>query len=135
MKKLWMECSKCKLDKALKYFSDDYDSKKPVCNICLWVEDIQEWIKIETIIEIKKDRKNKKNNYNSEFKEKSKILLSIARDWSWCSDCNSKEFLQVHHIDKNIKNNSDENLRVLCFYCHSKFHKHMQWKKPPIWLK
>lgn len=71
----------------------------------------------------KKEKKKKdKKEYPSEFMKIRKELLKIGH----CSDCCSIEYLQVHHLDKDIYNNSMENLRVLCYYCHSKHHKHMQ---------
>lgn len=39
-----------------------------------------------------------------------------------CDICGSTEHLQVHHLDRNIKNNSPSNLRTLCQSCHMKLH-------------
>lgn len=42
-----------------------------------------------------------------------------------CADCGYKKYpkvLQVHHIDENRKNNSIENLVVLCPTCHNVRH-------------
>lgn len=78
-----------------------------------------------------KKRKNKKRKYPKEFMKIRKELLKI---W-YCSDCRSTKYLQVHHLDKDIHNNSIDNLMVLCYYCHSKHHKHMQNKRPPKWIK
>ena len=39
-----------------------------------------------------------------------------------CAICGSTEHLQVHHSDKNIRNNSPENLVTLCQSCHMKLH-------------
>lgn len=40
-----------------------------------------------------------------------------------CFCCNSKfEILQVHHINKNKKDNRVENLLVVCSKCHVKIH-------------
>lgn len=86
-------------------------------------------------INYKKERKNKRREYPKEFSDKRRILLDNARKNDWCTACGAKELLQVHHIDHNKFNNEDKNLIVLCYYCHSKEHKHMQWKKPPKWLK
>lgn len=39
-----------------------------------------------------------------------------------CDICGSTEHLQIHHLDRNIKNNSPSNLRTLCQSCHMKLH-------------
>lgn len=135
--KIVMKCKLCKLDKSLKSFWD-YDSFKPICTKCSLKKEIHyfnEKDKIKEIVlnilTIEKNRKNKKKIYPKEFKEKRK---NIMQSW-FCTECWSNEYLQVHHIDKNINNNFDDNLKLLCYYCHSKYHKHMQWKNPPKWLK
>ena len=40
-----------------------------------------------------------------------------------CEKCGSSETIEVHHIDRNRKNNKIENLLLLCKSCHSKEHK------------
>ena len=95
----------------------------------------KEFMVSEWFISQKKVRKNKKIEYPKEFSIKRRNLLENARNNNWCTACWTIDLLQVHHIDKDKFNNSDENLLVLCYYCHSKEHKHMQWKKPPNWLK
>lgn len=39
-----------------------------------------------------------------------------------CEICGSKDFLVVHHIDHNRKNNKIENLQLICRSCHIKLH-------------
>ena len=39
-----------------------------------------------------------------------------------CDMCDSTENLEVHHIDKNPKNNSEENIKILCSTCHKLWH-------------
>ena len=39
-----------------------------------------------------------------------------------CDECGSKTKLQIHHKDKNYKNNNLNNLAVLCFKCHRDLH-------------
>lgn len=39
-----------------------------------------------------------------------------------CSLCDSTHDLIVHHKDRNRKNNSVENLELLCASCHNKTH-------------
>lgn len=41
---------------------------------------------------------------------------------SKCEDCVRKKDLQVHHIDKNRKNNKLSNLKTVCRICHWKYH-------------
>lgn len=152
MRTVVMKCTSCKKIKELSYFSDSYDTLFPKCIWCevhkLYVEKYFNSRNIFLIVygrlimaqlmeykfPLKKERKNKKKDYPKEFSFKRKKLLEDARNYKWCTDCGLKELLQVHHIDHNIFNNTDENLSVLCYYCHSKYHKHMQWRKPPKWL-
>lgn len=142
MKRHWMRCIKCKSIKDLSRFWEDYDAYSPLCLNCINKKNIKketnyiqfiEWtwfrIRVEIILKIK-ERKNNKKKYPKEFTIKRRILLDYARNNDWCTACGMKEILQVHHIDKNKFNNDDSNLLVLCYYCHSKEHKHMQWKKP-----
>ena len=35
-----------------------------------------------------------------------------------CSSCGSTEDLVIHHVDRNTKNGSKENLRIFCRKCH-----------------
>ncbi|WP_138501767.1 HNH endonuclease signature motif containing protein [Spirosoma lacussanchae] len=44
---------------------------------------------------------------------------------SACQECGTASGLEVHHIDRNIKNNDPENLQTLCRSCHMKLH----WKE------
>ncbi len=39
-----------------------------------------------------------------------------------CQECGDKEWLGVHHIDKNRLNNGLDNLTLLCWTCHTKKH-------------
>lgn len=126
-----MKCLKCKKRKPLIDFWFDYNIRRPVCLDCWWPK---EWITFKKVYHIK-FKKKRKYKYNAEFRRKSKAMLQYARQNNWCTDCWSKDILQVHHIDKNTFNNSDENLVVLCYYCHAKHHKHMQHKPPSLWIK
>lgn len=40
----------------------------------------------------------------------------------YCAICGTTQNLQVHHLDRNIKNNTEENLQTLCQSCHMKLH-------------
>ena len=39
-----------------------------------------------------------------------------------CQHCGGTENLQVHHVDRNWKNNDPNNLQTLCGSCHMKYH-------------
>jgi hypothetical protein len=39
-----------------------------------------------------------------------------------CTFCRSLKQLEIHHIDKNVKNNDLSNLILLCANCHKKLH-------------
>lgn len=60
MGKYWMKCCKCKKNKELNYFSDDYDIDKPICNLCLGFKEIQEPTLIFNKKELNKIKKEKK---------------------------------------------------------------------------
>lgn len=42
----------------------------------------------------------------------------ICRDKSRCVDCGNAEYLNVHHINGDNKDNRMENLETLCVSCH-----------------
>lgn len=39
-----------------------------------------------------------------------------------CENCNSETNLEIHHKDKNPKNNSESNIKILCSQCHHLWH-------------
>ena len=44
-----------------------------------------------------------------------------------CEECGVDDIqLDVHHIDKNTKNNTIDNLKILCIKCHKKLHKELK---------
>ena len=88
---------------------------------------------IETKIKISLANKGEKNGnwmggfkkgpsaYNYEFSDALKEKIK-ERDNHICQLCFDKDndFLNIHHIDYNKKNNNDSNLITLCHSCHSK---------------
>ena len=48
----------------------------------------------------------------------SMVGLILERDDYMCVMCGSVKKLNIHHIDKNSKNNSIRNLVTLCHKCH-----------------
>ena len=114
-----------------KYSSvNEYRSHKGYMQV--YTDTEKENIRIQKEIH-KNNRKN--SGYGTVFKQKARKMLSEARVWTWCVRCSSAKLLNVHHIDKNKNNNEDCNLMVLCYDCHSEHHKHMQGRKPPVWLR
>ena len=59
-------------------------------------------------------------------KHKRKISRKVSRELKShiheCEECWSTKKLQVHHIDKNPKNNEISNLQKLCLKCHMEKH-------------
>ena len=45
-----------------------------------------------------------------------------------CEKCGEIDNLDVHHIDRNIKNNLRENLKVYCHKCHMNIHLELRRK-------
>lgn len=51
-----------------------------------------------------------------------KILFDELSYESKCQACGSSDSIEVHHIDKDRKNNQKGNLAVLCRRCHKSWH-------------
>src|SRR3990167_1179904 len=74
-----------------------------------------------------KNKKGRRQSTGTEFKRTSGIgcYIKIVKENSLkpvCSMCNRKEkefgrIIQVHHKDKNRKNNKISNLQVICYLC------------------
>lgn len=56
---------------------------------------------------------------------KKSIIKHVKSTQSQCQVCGSNETLQVHHIDSNPLNNSNENLLLLCRLHHADAHRIM----------
>ncbi len=53
----------------------------------------------------------------------SSFRLTLLEIWgNECSACGSSENLEIHHIDRNRKNNVIENLQLFCRDCHREAH-------------
>ena len=75
----------------------------------------------------KKDRSCYQNNIWRELRK-----LVCKRDGFKCMECgrssNTRNFLQVHHIDYDVTNNDLSNLITLCNVCHGKInYKREEW--------
>lgn len=63
------------------------------------------------------------------------ICEACSKDFS---DKECRKFLHIHHIDADTRNNTRENLKVLCIECHSREYHHAHIKRSPMykeWLK
>ena len=61
--------------------------------------------------------KNKRGGLSKEMRED--IFKKFGNE---CVLCGAGEGLHVHHRDNNLKNNSPDNLILLCGVCHKKTH-------------
>ncbi len=96
------------------------ESHESVCGKDYLTED-DEWC-LERRMEFLGYHYDLPNEYTEDWGDISEIYrLSVG--WI-CEDCgvdlaSNKFFLHVHHLDRNKKNNKNENLRALCVQCHS----------------
>lgn len=74
-------------------------------------------------------RKNHHNNGHGENNSrwdggpKGHVLAELLKqDITMCELCNDNNNLEVHHIDKNVNNNSMKNLLKCCNSCHNLMH-------------
>ena len=81
----------------------------------------------KTIRKKKKVVKIKNKQPKRKYIKDSHIYHKIFDDYYWdikhCMICWSTERLQIHHKDKNHKNNDISNLIKVCFKCHCLAHK------------
>jgi len=58
------------------------------------------------------------------WEDKAELMKRITRK---CEFCGKKKNLQVHHKHyRNVTNEQQKDLRVLCKKCHEKLHKQME---------
>lgn len=62
-----------------------------------------------------------------------KLAFEIYKIEKKCNKCGSLEKLHIHHKDNNRKNNTKENLEVLCSFCHNSYHKKGKKTGKPAW--
>ena len=85
------------------------------------------------MLEKMRERSSGENNYgykhNREEITEGSAYSEANRKFSHlkvqCEFCNKKENLEIHHIDKNQKNNNENNIKILCASCHSLWHHNM----------
>ena len=121
-------CSHC-----LKLYNNQFTSDKRKQNFS-----VKEYIEQPTIhsefSDIELDLCSVPNSYVKEWPKISKYMKK--RSEYICSSCGRdfskfKSFLHTHHIDANKRNNTRENLKVLCIECHSKEYNHGHIKQTP----
>lgn len=62
------------------------------------------------------------------------VLKAAGIPLNLCQECDLKDFkMTVHHVDGNPYNNSLDNLRVLCAYCHGSHHNIVGLKGVKAW--
>lgn len=70
-------------------------------------------------------RRRESKYYNGKINKSKYYIKAKIHYGEFCADCGWNKFpevLQVHHIDRNVKNNSLDNLVVLCPTCHNTRH-------------
>jgi thymidylate synthase ThyX len=90
-------------------------------------------IKENENISVKKQANSlRENHHNNGYEENNsnwkngisvKYYQRLKKDIDYCELCKTHdEKLEIHHIDKNRKNNNIDNLIKLCFDCHTMVH-------------
>ena len=130
-------CSNC-----LKQYNNQYTSNKTKQNFPL-----KEWIENpmsdSDLPKVELDLCTVPNRYTDNWHKISRkrreqeqyICQECGKDFS---DKECKKFLHVHHSDSDKRNNTRENLKVLCIECHSKEYNHGHIKQSPMykeWLR
>jgi len=69
--------------------------------------------------------KRRYSDYGEDWAELSNTCLVLANHI--CQDCNKNKATNAHHIIPLTQGGKNElhNLKALCFYCHAKYHEHM----------
>ena len=91
---------------------------------------ILKWFCRECADKINQYARNCRNNKIEIYRERAKIrnwknrfggmrAKVIERDKHSCQICGYYHKIRIHHIDENNKNNSLDNLIVLCIICHA----------------
>lgn len=69
---------------------------------------------------------NQRGEKNHQYKDGRShyhdVFLAENPNTKTCEICGSQRFLVVHHIDQHRKNNSPDNLMMLCRHCHAQVH-------------
>lgn len=128
-----MSFSQTLTSKHIKYMIKTKEYNKLKKRKCLTKFDLADLKYYEYNFKSKKKKKKKQKKttkkYNSysdylkskEWKNKRKRLFKQRNNK--CENCGSINKLHLHHLTyKNIFNEKDNELQVLCSYCHAKIH-------------
>jgi hypothetical protein len=66
-------------------------------------------------------KRNPNARYHGLSAKEAKRLTQTAGK---CNRCDSTKRLDIHHKDRNKKNQAPENREVLCHHCHMQEHRH-----------
>lgn len=81
----------------------------------------------ETIMKIKISLTGKYQTENpkhqNSWRSRGKRIFFLKNPNPVCDSCGTDKRIEIHHIDKNYKNNDIKNLQPLCKKCHMKLHK------------
>ena len=78
---------------------------------------------------------DKKQMYHHELRFDGNYRMALERDRLECVMCGLKDYVVVHHIDFNPKNNDMDNLKTVCKTCHAKAHGiNLSFNKPKVEL-
>lgn len=78
---------------------------------------------IKRLINLYQEKINKRKTKINNFYRWAKTHNFTSRYWIYCQKCQKKRALELHHKDKNTKNNVLENIEFVCNFCHNKIHK------------
>lgn len=84
---------------------------------------------LERLSNSKKGEKNPKYKVNRDELTRSGGYIEANKKYSQkkqaCELCGGTNILEIHHVDKNPKNNDEQNIKILCSHCHHLWHKPM----------
>lgn len=84
--------------------------------------------------ESKKRLSDMKRGENNHKYKQNRNSLSVSGGYEWthrvyttngnvCKFCGTNQNLELHHVNKNTKDISEDNIKVLCSHCHRLWHK------------
>lgn len=142
MTKQLFYCENCK--KAFQEYFSKKKYKRIFCSLSCYFEwkKGKKWEQTRDILKIKLNKKKlvdrwtleKNPNWNGGVSPETyrRIAFDIYKKPKNCEVCTSTRHLNVHHIDGNYQNISEQNLQILCRACHNLKHgvgKHQHKKR------
>ena len=70
-----------------------------------------------------------KQTYRCAHLSAYRLAYEILGKEKRCEICGSKRNIDVHHKDKNYRNNTAENIMIVCRSCHMKLHRNKDYGK------